>query len=137
MTTSPSTNTDPQALPAGAWGREVTIDMSGCNPAVIRDSVALADWARHLVDEIGMEAHGDPIVQVFGAGATYGHTVIQLITTSNIMVHTTHDTNTAFVNVFSCRDFSVDAAVTFTTAVFGARKFTINNTLRIAPPLEP
>jgi S-adenosylmethionine/arginine decarboxylase-like enzyme len=136
-TTAHTTEADPQALPDGAWGREVTIDMSGCDPAVIRDSVTLADWARHLVDEIGMEAHGEPIVQLFGVGATYGHTVIQLITTSNIMVHTTHDDNTAFVNVFSCRDFSVDAAVAFTVGVFGARAFTVNDTLRIAPPVRP
>jgi S-adenosylmethionine/arginine decarboxylase-like enzyme len=127
---------DPYALPDGAWGRELTIDLAGCDPAMIRDQTALAEWARHLVDEIGMTPYGQPIIQTFGDGALYGHTVIQLITTSSIMVHAVHETLTAYVNVFSCRDFDVASAVNFTVRAFGARAHTLHDQLRAAPPLD-
>lgn len=149
MTTFDITSADDEitaALPDGAWGREVRLDMAGCDLEFLADPQAVAEWARHLVDEIGMQAYGEPIVQTFGAGALYGNTVIQLIETSNItaaipsavQVHANHQSPnlSAFINVFSCRDFSVAAAVAFTVRAFGARKYTVRNDLRIAPQLD-
>lgn len=148
MTTFDITSPDDEliaALPEGAWGREVRLDMSGCDPEFLADPTAVAEWARHLVDEIGMKPYGQPHIATFGQGLLYGNTVTQYIETSNIsafvpavQVHANHQSPTlsAFINIFSCRDFSVPTAVAFTVRAFTARKYTVRNDLRTAPPLD-
>jgi hypothetical protein len=132
-------------LPDGAWGRELRLDMSGCDYDFLADPAAVAEWARNLVDEIGMKPYGDPQIATFGKGVLFGHTVIQLIETSNLAafvpavgVHANHRSpiRSAFVNAFSCCDFSVPAAVDFTVRAFAAKKYTVRNDLRIPPPLD-
>lgn len=132
-------------LPAGAWGRELRLDMSGCDYGFLADADAVAEWARHLVDEIGMRPYGPPRIAAYGKGVLFGNTVIQLIETSTVaafvpavQAHANHlcPRLSAFVNIFSCREFSVPAATAFTVRAFTARKYTSRSDLRIAPPLD-
>lgn len=144
---APTTTGDSRELPAGAWGRHVRINLAGCDYDVISDTDAVRDIIRHLVDEIGMRPFGEPISVMFGQGALFGNTGIQLgtnsqthqlIETSNISVHCNHTVPelTAFVDIFSCAEFNPESAVAFITKAFGARKVSFTNDLRIAPPLD-
>lgn len=149
----PIVTDDSHGLPEGAWGREVRINMSGCNYDVISDSRAVAEIIRQLVNEIGMRAYGEPMSFTFGQGALYGNTGIQvgtksqyktsttnsqthqLVETSNITVHANHAVRkrTVFANIFSCAEFDPESVVAFVTTAFGSKKHTFDNTLRIAP----
>lgn len=87
------------------WGCELTLDCGICNPALIRDAEHIKAFARDLVIAIDMKAFGDPIVIHFGTEDKMGYTLVQLIETSNITAHFSEDTSSAFINVFSCKQF--------------------------------
>lgn len=111
----------PESAPHGTWwGMQLDFALGDCIPGLVRDEVVLRRWVKQLVVEIGMTAHGEPVLVHFGEGDLAGWTVEQLIKTSNITAHFNDETNSAFITVFSCRRFDPDVAVAFTVAVFGA-----------------
>lgn len=110
----------PESAPNGAWwGMQLDMALGDCLPGLVRDEVVLRRWVKELVKKIGMTAYGEPRLVHFGEGELAGWTVEQLITTSNITAHFNDETNSAFITVFSCRQFDPDVAVAFTAAVFG------------------
>lgn len=145
----PTVTDDSHGLPEGAWGRHVRINLAGCDYGVISDADTVAGIVQQLVNEIGMRPYGPPMKFTFGQGALYGNTGMQigvtpggtnsqthqLIETSNITVHANHAVpkRTAFVDIFSCAEFSADAAVAFVATAFGAKRVSFTNDLRIAP----
>jgi S-adenosylmethionine/arginine decarboxylase-like enzyme len=52
-----------------------------------------------------MVPYGDPWVKHFGTGNKAGYTLVQLIETSNITAHFAEEDNSAYIDVFSCKDF--------------------------------
>lgn len=88
-----------------AWGYHLTLDIGGCDPDLIRSKNNVAAFAKVLVDKIDMVAYGEPQVVHFGDGDKEGFTLVQLIETSNITGHFCNSTNTAYLDVFSCKDF--------------------------------
>lgn len=113
------------------FSKELVLDFSDCDPHVISDREALAQFSRDLVDKIGMEAYGEPELDLFGKGDIFGYTLVQKITTSLvsgvflISGHFTNRTGKARINVHSCQDFDVDDAIQF-----------IRNFLRSGPPTK-
>ncbi|HOJ97602.1 MAG TPA: S-adenosylmethionine decarboxylase [Methanospirillum sp.] len=107
-----------------SWGIETIIDLYDCNGAIIRDPERIKEYSRKLVDILRMIPYGDPVVVHFGKDDKIGYTLVQLIETSNITAHFAEDTNSAFINIFSCKDYDVDEAVTFTREFFGAQRVT-------------
>lgn len=92
-------------MAATPWGWELVLDCSNCAPDSIRSKENVENFARELVKRIDMVPFGDPQVIHFGEGNKEGFTLIQLIQTSNISGHFANDTNAAYLNVFSCKDF--------------------------------
>ncbi len=133
MTATPTTDALAGEQPIAVFGTELILNLGDCDPLVIRHADALAHWATTLAKRIGMECWGDPIVQRFGEGSLYGATVIQLITTSNILVHGVDAFNSAYVNVFSCRPFDFADAADYTIKYFRARGATARRLVRSAP----
>lgn len=86
------------------WGWEMIMDCRMCNDW-IQDKDTIASFARQMVKRIGMVAHGDPIIELFGEGNKRGYTLVQLITTSSITAHFCEETCDAYINVFSCKKF--------------------------------
>ena len=50
-----------------------------------------------------------------------GTSAVQFILTSNITIHTLDKLKKAFINIFSCKDFSADIAAELSRAWFGGR----------------
>jgi S-adenosylmethionine/arginine decarboxylase-like enzyme len=88
------------------WGFHMIIDAARCVPASIRDPKHIAKFATTLVNRIDMVAYGKPQVVHFGTGNKMGYTLVQLIETSNITAHFSEETNDAYIDVFSCKDFN-------------------------------
>lgn len=147
--------TNSHDLPDGAWSRIVVISMSGCDYKFLSDPLAVAEFLRQLVNEIGMRPYGEPMSFTFGQGALYGNTGIQigirppdagtnsqhhqLIETSNITIHGNHAVKdrTAFAVINTCSELNVKAAVAFIAKAFGATKTALTaNILCVAPPLD-
>lgn len=53
-----------------------------------------------------MKAYGRPQVIHFGSGNKAGYTLVQLIETSNITGHFCDDSGDAYLDIFSCKDYS-------------------------------
>lgn len=108
------------------WGFHLMLDISGCNDN-IKDGDKLTKFIKDLVKAIDMKAVGDPVIKKFGSGSLFGYSVVQLIETSSITFHLIEETMTAYLDVFSCKDFDQDAVIDMVKDRFGAehikRKF--------------
>lgn len=90
------------------WGWSYSLNLGRCNPALIRSSVNIYNFNNELVKKIKMTPYGEPSIIHFGEGNKKGYTLVQLITTSNITAHFSEDTDSAFLDVFSCKEFNKD-----------------------------
>lgn len=107
------------------WGLETIIDLYDCDAQTIRDPVRIEDYAKRLVKILDMVPYGEPLVVHFGKEDKTGYTLVQLIETSNITAHFAEDTNSAFINIFSCKDYDTDETATFTREFFNASRIDI------------
>ena len=88
------------------WGLHVAVDLGGCDHQKICDGDYIRQFAIDLADHIRMKRFGDPVVVRFGAEPKVeGYSLVQLIETSCIAGHFAEDTDRAFIDVFSCREF--------------------------------
>jgi S-adenosylmethionine/arginine decarboxylase-like enzyme len=90
------------------WGYHLQLDCGVCEPSAIRDAVLIYKFSRELVEQIDMKAYGEPQIVWFGTGNKGGYTLIQLIETSNISCHYCEEDSAMFLDVFSCKPFSID-----------------------------
>lgn len=108
------------------WGYHLTIDAKACALEAARDGDLIAKFLTHLVDEIGMIAHGSPQVVHFGEDNKTGWTGVQLITTSNIIGHWCDDNGDAYFDVFSCRTYDQHKVVDLFQAYFKPQRIRTN-----------
>lgn len=52
-----------------------------------------------------------PKIVMFGSGNKKGYTLVQLIETSNITAHFVEETNDIYLDIFSCKEFDKDIAL--------------------------
>lgn len=88
-----------------SWGKHLIVDVKRCMPISIRCPVHIHNFSKELVNRIDMKAYGEAQIVHFGDGNKSGYTLVQLIETSNITAHFCEETNDAYLDVFSCKDF--------------------------------
>lgn len=93
------------------WGYHLMLDCAGADHSSILSGDNIAAFARTLVERIDMVAYGEPQVVKFGSGNKAGYTLVQLIETSNIVAHFCDDTDTFYLDVFSCKPFDNDVVI--------------------------
>jgi S-adenosylmethionine decarboxylase len=105
------------------FGMELVLDLADCDIEVITSSEKLAEYAQNLCKVIAMKPYGEPFVQRFGLDhpKTAGYSLVQLIETSSIVGHFSELWKTAYINIFSCKDFDPNVARDFTTQFFKAK----------------
>ena len=106
------------------WGILVSVDLEECNPDIIRDASKMKEFLIEIVKEIDMTSWGDPIVVRFGEGNpdVTGFSIAQLIETSLISGHFAEKDNSAYLDLFSCKEFDPEKAANFCKNFFGAKK---------------
>jgi S-adenosylmethionine/arginine decarboxylase-like enzyme len=125
-------NSDPNlrvfpAFQEGAWGLLTSIDLEGCNPDTIRDADAIKRYVVELCDLIDMKRFGDTTVVHFGEDERVaGYSMFQLIETSCISAHFANDTNTSYIDIFSCKGYDPKIAGEFTKKFFEGGKMRLN-----------
>ncbi len=112
------------------WGYSLSIDLKLCDPGTIRSREKIQEYVIQLCKLIDMKRHGDIIIEHFGVGNKEGYTMVQLIETSNITAHFANDIQSAFIDIFSCKEFYFKSATDFTMEFFGAKEIFINTALR-------
>jgi S-adenosylmethionine/arginine decarboxylase-like enzyme len=113
-----------------AWGLCTAVDLQECQPELIRDADYIKRYVVELCDLIGMKRYGDCQVVDFGEGRVAGYSMVQLISTSLISGHFANDTNSAYLDIFSCKGYDPTLVESFSKRFFGARRSTATATLR-------
>ena len=115
-----------------AWGYSTHIDLKHCNPATIRSSLKIQEFTIALVSLLKMTPYGEPTLVRFGKDPKVtGYSLVQLIETSCITAHFAEDTNSIYLDIFSCKDYDSVEACEFTKKFFEAESYTSQRLDRI------
>ena len=116
------------------WGYHLMLDCSGCNHEGITNRDNIYNFTKELVKRIDMVAYGEPVIEHFATHdpAKAGFSMVQLIETSNIAMHSVDRDNTMYLDVFSCKPFSNDVVVATVEEFFGAQNIRLNYITRQA-----
>lgn len=113
------------------WGLLTSIDLYGCGPELIRDRDYIKTYVVELCHIIKMKRFGDTQVVYFGEDEKVaGFSMTQLIETSLISGHFANKTNSAYIDIFSCKEYNPALAAKFTSNYFSANKFILNKLYR-------
>ena len=119
------------------YGKEVILDLHDCDSSKFtRHSIEtyfaemceLIDMERcdlHFWDDVGVpeaEQQTDP--------KTKGTSAVQFILTSTIVIHTLDLLQTAYINIFSCKEFDHNQASHFTAKWFVSTEWTMRVVMR-------
>lgn len=116
---------------SGAWGLLTSIDLHGCDPALIRDAGAIKRFVEELCVRIDMKRFGECQVVNFGEDEKVaGFSMVQLIETSCISAHFANQTNTTYLDIFSCKCYSPRAAADFAKTFFKGSDYAMSYVLR-------
>lgn len=109
--------------PESSFGMELVLDLYECNPDTIRSEEELRRFVTELCEVIEMKTYGDMFAERFALNdiKTAGFSIVQLIETSSITGHFREEINSAYINIFSCKEFDTDVAAEFTKNFFGAK----------------
>lgn len=116
------------------WGIHSVHNLYRCNANAIRDATNIYHFTKALVRRIDMKAYGAPQIIHFGTGNKAGYTLVQLIETSNICAHFVEETNDAYLDVFSCKDFKTEDVDAVIAEFFQPQHVTSYRLIRQAEP---
>ncbi len=103
------------------WGYSTSIDLKKCNGESIRSARIIREYVKKLIELIDMKAYGLPEVVKFGESEDVkGYTLVQLIETSLISAHFVDKDNSAYIDIFSCKDYDSNIAAVFSQNFFEA-----------------
>ncbi|HDP81462.1 MAG TPA: S-adenosylmethionine decarboxylase [Spirochaetes bacterium] len=115
----------------GAWGLYSSVDVHNCDPHIIRDAEMIRQYIIQLCDLIEMKRFGEPQIVHFGEDdRVAGYSMTQLIETSLISGHFANQSNTSYIDVFSCKYYDPDVVARFTLSFFKGSDFALNIALR-------
>lgn len=113
------------------WGMLSSIDLRNCDPNLIKDEGAIKDFVEKLCDLIEMKRYGETVVVEFGDDPrVHGFSMTQLIETSLISGHFANETNTVYLDIFSCKAYPPYKAAEFAKEFFKADEFDVNIVFR-------
>lgn len=94
------------------WGYHLIIDARSCDMAAIKNPDHLKEFVSTLVGKIEMTAYGHPVVEHFAThnSDSAGYSLVQLIETSSITGHFVDKNGDAYIDIFSCKPYSIETA---------------------------
>ena len=110
-----------------SWGYHLVLDCKAGVISKITDKDNVRNFSKELVAAIDMVAYGEPIVEHF---ATHdpdkaGISLVQLIETSNICAHYVDKNGDFYVDIFSCKEYSIETAVEVVNKFFEPQRVKI------------
>ena len=114
-----------------AWGLATNVDLYGCSPDTIRDAEKIKKFVVELCEIIDMKRFGETEVVHFGPNdKVAGYSMTQLIETSLIGAHFANETNAAYIDIFSCKEYAPQLTAEFCREFFGADQVTAHIAFR-------
>ena len=116
---------------AKAWGLSTSVDVYHCDPATIRDADKIRQFVRELCERLEMRRFGECQVVNFGDEARVsGYSMTQLIETSLISGHFANASNSAYLDIFSCKYYEPRVMAEFATSFFQGSNYRMQVSLR-------
>jgi S-adenosylmethionine/arginine decarboxylase-like enzyme len=116
----------------GAWGLVVNVDLKECDPEIIRNPDKIHEFIVRLCEFIGMKRFGEPTIVHFGQNdRVSGYSMMQLIETSLVSGHFANETNAAYLDIFSCKEYPPEKTARFCQEFFQAASMDYNTVLRM------
>jgi len=113
------------------WGVLTSIDVYNTDPETIRDAGLIKEFVHQLCDLIEMKRYGDCKVVHFGEDEKVeGFSMTQLIETSLISGHFANASNTAYIDVFSCKLYEPRQVAEFAMSFFKGEHYKMQISLR-------
>ncbi|MBT7093407.1 MAG: adenosylmethionine decarboxylase [Bacteroidetes bacterium] len=101
------------------WGVMTSIDIYDSDPGIIRDETSIRSFVYELCDLIQMKRFGECQVVHFGEDERVaGFSMTQLIETSLISGHFANESNTVYLDVFSCKFYEPRQVAEFAMTFF-------------------
>lgn len=114
-----------------AWGLLTSVDLYKCNPEIICDSDSIKRFVKELCEKIEMKRYGDCTTVHFGEDEKVsGFSMTQLIETSLISGHFAEQSNSAYLDIFSCKFYEPREVAEFAISFFEANNYKMQVTLR-------
>jgi len=104
---------------------QTSFEFGGCDRGVITDASEIIDLVDLLIEKINMRAFGKPLRKShhFGHGRLAGSTLVQLIETSDIVVHGWDEYVGVTLTLDSCKPYDVPTVLGFLIEAFGAESW--------------
>ena len=115
-----------------SWGYHLILDCGKGDVNAVRDPKVIKQFVQELVEEIDMKSFGDPIIVHFGSEPTTGHSLLQLIETSSITGHFVDRNGDIYLDIFSCKPFSLEVAKQVVQKYFNPKKMKVSYLTRQA-----
>src|SRR3989338_1972227 len=114
------------------FGPHLTIDMYGCNKKKLKDVNFVHNFLTELPALMGMTRIMPPYVFSYSGlkPEDWGVSGIVLIAESHLSVHTFPEKGYASVDIFSCKEFDVEAASDIIASKFEAKTYERNFMMR-------
>lgn len=118
--------------PGVSWGLSTSVDVKNCDPIIIRHAELIREYVIKLCDLIDMKRFGDCQVVHFGEDEKVaGYSMVQLIETSLISGHFANSTNSAYIDIFSCKEYDPAVVAQFTKDFFKGDSVRVVTTDRV------
>jgi S-adenosylmethionine decarboxylase len=113
------------------WGVMSSIDVYNSDPDIIRDADSIKRFVYELCEIIQMKRFGECQVVHFGEDEKVaGFSMTQLIETSLISGHFANESNTVYLDVFSCKFYDPRQVAEFAISFFKGEHYKIQIGLR-------
>lgn len=120
-----------QATAENVWGIATSIDIYECSADLIRDADAIRSFVVELCEIIDMKRFGETQIVHFGEDdRVAGYSMVQLIETSLISAHFANQSNTVYLDVFSCKPYDPEVVRDFAQLFFAGKRSELNVTMR-------
>jgi S-adenosylmethionine/arginine decarboxylase-like enzyme len=121
-----------QAAKQSVWGIASSFDIYDCDPDAIRNVERIRQFVVELCDLIEMKRFGETTVVNFGEDERVaGYSMVQLIETSLISAHFANQTNTVYLDVFSCKPYEPAVVADFAQIFFAGSRCITHSNLRL------
>jgi S-adenosylmethionine decarboxylase len=113
------------------WGVLTSVDIYDCGPDIIRDAAMIEKFVVDLCELIKMKRFGNCQVVHFGEDEKVeGFSMTQLIETSLISGHFANASNTAYLDIFSCKFYEPRDVAEFAMSFFKGNNYKMQIALR-------
>jgi len=116
---------------SNAWGLLTSVDVYNCSKEKLRDAEMIKRFTIQLCDKIKMKRYGECEIVHFGEDdRVSGFSMTQLIETSLISGHFANQSNTAYLDIFSCKFYEPRDVAEFAIEFFNGSNYKMQVALR-------